>query len=75
MQIFPYSIQTLLWLNLSLVFISFAPIGLSLHRFVILHRFALTQNPEIFLKVLLCPTFKNISVLLKASIGYIMRLS
>jgi hypothetical protein len=29
-------------------------------------RFALTQNPEIFLKVALCATFKNISLLLKA---------
>ncbi len=34
-----------------------------------LQRFALTCNPEIFLKALQSNAFKNISVLLKASIG------
>jgi hypothetical protein len=33
-----------------------------------LQHFALTQNPEIFLKVVQSATFKNISVLPKASI-------
>jgi len=36
----------------------------------ILPRFALNQIPEIFLKAALRAAFKNISVLLKASIGY-----
>ncbi|MFN6166035.1 MAG: hypothetical protein ACK474_06050 [Pseudanabaena sp.] len=34
-----------------------------------LQRFALTSNPEIFLKTALHAAFKNISVLLKASTG------
>jgi hypothetical protein len=35
----------------------------------VIQHFALAQKTEIFLKVLLCNTFKNISVLLKASIS------
>jgi hypothetical protein len=40
-----------------------------------LQRFALSQDPDKFLKVPLCGTFKNLSVPFKASTGCILTLN